>query len=444
MRPSVTYSSNWRFPLPEIHLLDSGIRVLAFHLPGQHVVAAELVLDCGVHAEPGNLEGIATITARSCDEGTLAHPGTGIAEALESHGALVHAHQSHYTAQLRLEVPSTRLLTSLELFAEIVRTPQLTDFDVAHQIDMAIADHAARLASPRGAAGLAFRRAMYAPEDRRTRPEAGTPATLAAITGEAVRSFHRDHWGPAGAVLILAGDLPAGAVDSIASVFDGWSTQRQLADSPARLAAQPRVLVVDRPQSVQADVIIGCPAVGRQDPRLAPAILAGQAMAGAFSSRLNLALREERGYCYGINGGFAPGRHGGVFTASGSFRIEVASEAIGIARDILGLSEAFTAAEIEAARNHHLGISPLVNSTASDIADQAARLADGRVEVGYLHQLDERIRAVTPDAATSVFRELVRPDKLHIALTGPADVLCPQLAGLGLDPEVVDLGSAPS
>ena len=110
----------------------------------------------------------------------------------------------------------------------------------------------------------------------------------------------------------------------------------------------------------------------------------------------------------------------------------------------MGLSEAFTAAEIEAARNHHLGISPLVNSTASDIADQAALLADGRVEVGYLHQLDERIRTVTPDAATSVFRELVRPDKLHIALTGPADVLCPQLAGLGLDPEVVDLGSAPS
>ncbi|MDO4785282.1 MAG: pitrilysin family protein [Propionibacteriaceae bacterium] len=441
MRPSITHASAWRFPLPETHLLDSGVRVLAFHLPGQHVVAAELVLDCGVNAEPAHLEGIATIAARTSDEGTLDHPGSDIAEALESHGAAVHAHQGHYTAQLRLEVPSTRLLTSLGLFAEIARTPQLADADIAHQIDMALADHAARLASPRGAAGLAFRKAMYAPSDRRTRPEAGIPETLTSITGDAVRAFHREHWGPSGAVLILAGDLPPGTIGCVSDAFDGWAAQRRLPDSPASLAERPRVLVVDRPRAVQADVIIGCPAVSRQDPRLAPAVLAGQAMAGAFSSRLNLALREERGYCYGIHGGFTPGRHGGVFSVSGSFRTEVASDAISVALSLLGLTEAFSTGEIDAARNHHLGISPLVNSTASDIADQAARLADGRVDVGYLHRLDDDILTVTPETATAVFRDLVRPDRLHIAVTGPADLLCPQLAALGLSPEVVDLGA---
>lgn len=441
MRPGVVFSDPWRFPLPETHDLDHGMTVWAFHLPGQHVVAAELVLDCGVAAEPADLEGLATITAHTCDEGTLSHPDGRIAEVLESHGALVSTHQGHYTTQIRLEVPSTRLLSSIDPFVEIIRTPQLSDSDVALQVDNSIARHASRLSTPRGATSLAFRQAMYLAEDRRTRPEPGTPATLRNVTGADVRSFQQRLWGPSRAVLVIAGDLPSGTVDAFAQAFSSWSPQQPSPDAMPRLHQQRRVLVVDRPHAVQADVMIGTYALGRTDPRLAAAFLAGQAMAGAFSSRLNRVLREERAFTYGVHGGFMPGRHGGVFTVSGSFRVEVAAAAISVALELLGLTDGFTETEIALARHNYLGVAPLAHATASDIVDQAARLADGRTEVSYLHRLDDQVLTVTADQADSVFRELVRPAGLHIVLTGPAHALVPALASLGLEPEVIDLSA---
>lgn len=439
MRPAVTLSAPWRFPTPEIHQLPNGLTVWAFHLPGQHVIAAELVLAAGVSAEPVGLEGLATVALRVCDEGTLTHPDGRINELLDDQGALIDSRQGHYTAQLRLEVPGTRLLAALPLFASLVREPQSATRDVRQQIDLLIADHEQRLASPRGATSLAFRRALYADHDRRTTPEAGTPHTLARITTEDVLAYQHANWGPTGAVLVLAGDLPDGTLAAIEDAFAGWAPTSPHADVPPQPRDRPLVVCVDRPGSVQADAVIGAYAVGRTDPRLPAAVVAGQIMAGAFTSRLNLALREDRGYSYGIGGGFSPGRYGGVFQVAGSFRTEVAADAIALALDHLRLRDSFTPTEVAAAQAYLLGVAPLANETALDIADQAVRLADGRVGVDYLHRLNDTIATLDADTVSATYRELVRPEGLCLAVTGQADVLVPTLAARGIDVQPIAL-----
>lgn len=438
-RPDVTISRDWVFPAPAVHRLDNGLRVWAFQLPGQHVIAAELVMAAGVSAEPRDIEGVATVALRTCDEGTFDHPDGLIGELLESQGALVHGHQGHYTSRLRLEVPSTRLLAALPLFAELLRRPQMADDDIRHQIDVLIAEHAQRVSSPRGLNSLAFRQALYAPSDRRTRPESGVPRTISAITAEDAASFQRRFWGPSGATLVIAGDLPSGTLPTLTDVFGDWVPQTVVPDVRPLLVDSPRILLVDRPDAVQADVLIGCYTIGRDDPRFPAVSIAGRIMAGAFTSRLNLALREDRGYSYGVQGGFSPGRYGGSFNVSTSLRTDIAADAIALALDLLALSEPFTPAEVAAARDYHLGVGPLANETASDIADQAVHLVDGRAAISYLHALDDTVASLTPDAVTSAYRELISPDRLSMAITGPASVLVPQLAGRGIDAEVIDL-----
>jgi zinc protease len=86
-RPTIAPAVVWTFPAPQRTQLSNDIPVMIFDLPGQHVISAHLVLDLPLNAEPRDIEGVATICARTLDEGTLRHNGEEFAELLETEGA---------------------------------------------------------------------------------------------------------------------------------------------------------------------------------------------------------------------------------------------------------------------------------------------------------------------------------------------------------------------
>ena len=83
-RPAIAPAVVWAFPAPQRAQLSNGIELMIFDLPGQHVISAHLVLDLPLNAEPRDIEGVATICARTLDEGTLHHNGEEFAELLET------------------------------------------------------------------------------------------------------------------------------------------------------------------------------------------------------------------------------------------------------------------------------------------------------------------------------------------------------------------------
>lgn len=439
MRPELVIDQSWQFPIPETHQLANGLTVWLFHRPGQHVACAELLIPSGLACEPAHLEGVATIALNVCDEGTMSHPGSEFAELLESCGAAIGVNQSQYAAQIRLEVPASRLPQAWELLAEAVQQPAYSVSDVDHHKDILIADHAHRLASPRGASSLALRQALYHSSDRRSRPDPGTPNTLAQISAFDVRDFQRTWWGPAGTFLVIAGDLPKSTMADIEAAFSSWSAQQTRAALPPKRGKYPRTLIVDRPDAVQADILLAGFSIDRHDPRLAAAFVAGLAMSGSFSSRLNLELRERRGYTYGVGGGFSPGRFSGIFQVATSCRMEVAAQAVAESLQQLRLDKPFTADEVEAARTYLLCAGALENETASDLVDEAARLALSGSDWHYLHGLNASIAALEPGQVSRTFRELINPEELSLAITGPADVLAAELEAIGREPEIVEL-----
>ena len=86
-QPTVAPPGSWHFPTPTRSALSNELDLVVCQLPGQHVVAGHLVLPLGLENEDRAYEGVATITARSLDEGTHAHPGEEFAELLETEGA---------------------------------------------------------------------------------------------------------------------------------------------------------------------------------------------------------------------------------------------------------------------------------------------------------------------------------------------------------------------
>lgn len=427
--PPVQPPGPWQFPAATGERLDNGLQLLTHHLPGQQVVSAVLVLDTPLHAEPRELEGVAAITARCLDEGTTAHPGEEYAELLENEGAAFGILPGLSGLQLLLDVPASRLPAGLALFAEAVRTPQLADADVLRHRALRLDEIEQARANSSQLASTLWRGELYDETFRGHRMNGGEPETVAAITPESVRGYHAEHYRPDAATLILAGDLTGLDASALArDCFGDWeSGDRSRAEQPRPDYRPAGRRIVDRPGSVQADIRLGGPGIDRTDPRWPAFQVATYAMGGAFGSRLNKVLREEKGFTYGISMAGSPLRSGGAFTISGSFRTEVVAEALREIERILDIDRSpFTDAEVTAAISFLAGVAPLRYATADGVADQTAlQLLYGLPEdwlTGYL----DAVRAVTPEQATAAYTEIVgATDKTLVAVGDVAGMNLP-------------------
>lgn len=434
--PPIAPPGPWSFPPVEQHTLGNQMALHTYHLPGQQMIVAHLALAVPLDAEPRDREGVATITARCLDEGTRSHPGESFAEALETEGAGFGVEVGLAGLQTVLDVPARRLDTAFALFAETVTEPSLAAEDVTRHATLRLAEIEQARANPASRASTEFRRAVYAADCRASRMNGGEPATVAAIGTEDVVAFHAERVGPAGATLVVAGDLTGLDVPGLAERrFGGWApaNQQHAAHQPAA-PAPPSAVLVDRPGAVQADLRLGGWGADRTDPRWADLTIASYAMGGAFLSRLNRVLREERGYTYGVRLGFTPLRRGGSYAVQGSFRTEVLVDAVREARDLLDITaNPFTAAEVADAVAFYAGTSPLRYATADGVAAQAAVQVLAGLPPDYLDASLAALRSATPESASAAYAEVVDLDRASLVVVGAADQLADPLRDLGYD-----------
>lgn len=439
-RPRVELARRWRFPTPEVRTLANGATVWVYDLPGQHVAAFDLVMPSPLSLEPRRVEGVATVALNSVDEGTTNHPDGLISELLELQGASLHGLSLQNATRLGGDAPARRLARVTPLLADVITAPAFDKEDVEHHVALQIASYDSAQASPAAVARRAFRSALFGEDVREGRPSAGTPETLQAITRDDVVAWHHERWLPLGATLVLAGDLSGIDVEAVLAPLDAWSAPGTHPEPTGTTPRPPRLVLAHLPEAVQATVQLGTLTPGRRDPQWEALKLAGHAITGAFASRLNLELRERLGYTYGVNGGLSARRRDGMFSAGGSFRSEVAPDAVLRMLDALALAEPFTAGEVDDARRFLVGVAPLANETAADITRQAAVLAAAGEAPDYVNGHFERLALPTPTDVTDAFRRHVSAEAVTVAISGDAAVLEPALRAVGLDPVVV--GSA--
>lgn len=439
-RPGVTAPQPWAFPAPVRATLDNGLRILAFDRPGQHLLNATLVLDQPLAAEPRALEGVSSMVLRTLDEGTGPHPGTDFADSLESCGGVLHGGTSQAGTQISLEVPVTRVADALPLLGEAVAVPELGDADVRRQVELRLAEIAQQRAHPVHRGGQAFRAAVIEPRFRASRSAAGEAATVEAIGPDDVRAAHRRGYRPDLATLVIAGDLPAGMVSTVADAFGGWTPGPS---DPARhetpKGSRPSCRLIHRPGAVQADVRLGTFGVDRGHPDWPALRLGSWVLGGGFLSRLNRVLREERGYTYGVQLANTPARSGGLASMHASFRTDVTAAAIAEARELLVTTgeRAITAPELADAVNFLVGVAPLRCATAAGIVDQASALVEVGLEPEFVNAHTAELLRVTPEQATDAIQRLLPLEELTLVVVGDADALADPLREQGYTPEVV-------
>lgn len=449
-RPEPGTPRPYEFPPVETASLVNGLRVLTVDLPGRPLVSATIVLPTGAADEPAGVAGAAVLAARALTEGTERYDAVGLTEAAERLGASLHAEAGWDATSIGVDVPASRLEPALELLAEVLLRPTFPAGEVERLRDERLNDLLQAQADPRRRADETYIGTIYAPESPYHRPAGGTRETVVAIDAEVVRAAYQRALDPARATLIVAGEL--GGIDILevaARLLGDWTRSSglegpgEIVDTPS--AAGRLVRVVHRPGSVQTEIRIGHPGLRRRIPDFHAVSVMSAILGGLFNSRLNMQLREAKGYTYGAGAGFDLRRGAGPFTARAAVNTEVTVPAV---QDTLAelermRSEPVTADELAAARDFLVGVFPLRFETAGAVVGALAGLAVHGLPIEELVEYRERIEAVTVDAVATAARDHLHVDEASIVLVGDVDAFGPTLEAAGLGRVVIDRDEGP-
>jgi zinc protease len=442
MRPAAGVPRPYRFPPFTRRQLANGLNLWTVHVPGSNLVNVHLLVDAGAAAEDEAAGGIAALTAQLLVTGTRRLDASAFAEATERLGIDVSSESSWDSARAAFQSLPQHLDAGLALLAEMVREPRFDAGEFERLKAERLADILQARAEPGRLADEMFLLHAYAADTPYRRLSAGSPETVETLSREDVVGFHDAHYRPGLAHLIIAGSFDEDEVaDSANRHLTGWqgAGPGHRTISP-HLRGPRRVVIVDRPGSVQSELRVGHIGIDRYDPRYFPAIVMSTALGGMFGSRLNRRLREELGYTYGARSGFDTRRSAGVFTAAAAVQTDVTAPAIS---ELVGLLEAartapFEDRELGEARNFQIGIFPLRFESTGGIATAIEPIAVYGLAADYWQTYRDRLEAVTVADAHTAAVELIRPDELLILAVGDATVVRDDVAALGIGPvEVV-------
>jgi predicted Zn-dependent peptidase len=434
-QPMVGPPRPWRFPSFERREVAGG-RMIVCDLPGQPLAMLSLVVDAGAVTEPAGKEGVALLCARALGEGTQARDAYAFAVAGERLGATWRASTDWDSLRCGFEVPAGELVAAAELLAEAVRTPALDDAVLARvhaeRLDELLVDQS----QPGPRAATAFAAAVWSPESRYARRDGGDLQSLGAITADDVRRFHATRFGPDTVTLVVAGDLSGVDADRVGrAVFDGWSTRAAQAGEPVVTASGRgrRIILVDRPDSVQSMLYVGHDGPKRKVDDFVPMTTMALALGGMFNSRLNYRLREEKGYTYGAFGSFDCRRHGGIFLSRSAVHTDVTAAAL---TDLVaelqrmhdsGLDES----ELDRARSYRAGIFPISFASLGDLVVHGHR-------DDHFDRLREQIQSIELEEVNAAAAARLRPEEAVMVVVGDAAATADALRDSGLGPvEVV-------
>lgn len=426
-------------PPLERRRLSNGLELLIVPWRELPVVDLRLVVRTGAAVDPPVYAGRAGIVAEMLDEGTTERSALDFALEVEHLGGEFSMTAGWDATHLSLHVLRSRLEPALALLAEAVLRPTLPEPELRRVKGERRADLLRQLQEPRALAARGFIAAVYGPDHPYGTAASGTVESIARLGRDDVVDFYRSYYRPNHAFLVAAGDVrPEEFAPLVERVLGGWEPGPvPEAEPPARPANRPtRVHLVDKPGAAQSEFRLGHAGPPRTTPDYFPLIVLNTILGGAFTSRLNLALREERGYTYGAGSRFDFRRGPGPFSASSAVFTGVTADAVAVCLDEIRRirEEPVPEDELERARSYlALGLPRGLESTA-DIARVVAEIELFGLGDDYLERFVDHVLAVSAEEVGRVAREHLDPDAMAIVVVGDGDEVEAPLRELGIGP----------
>jgi zinc protease len=444
-QPALAADKTYTVPEVKTAKLANGIELFVVERPELPKVAVRLDTRAGAVADPAGKNGVAQMTVTNIDMGTPTRKALQIEDQLGNLGTSLFGSAGLESSVVGMEVLSRNLDPAMAILADVVRNPVFPaeDFDREKKRTL---DGLSQLANnPNAVASRIGPMVLFGKDHPYGRPPAGLPSTVSGITREDIVAFHKEFWKPGSSALTFVGDITLEKAKQLAEKhFGSWSGGAAPAVAIPAVTAANRadVYLVDRQDAAQTVVLQAIPAAPRRASddyytlRLVDAVWGG----GGFGTRLNLNLREDKGYSYGVFSNFSPLRDAGAWYASGGVQTDKTKESVvefvGELDALVG-KKPIESAELTTAQERWTRGYAQQFESLGRIAGQIATLWRFGLPLSEMQREAQEPTRITLDQVRAAANKYVRPGDAALILVGDLSKIEEGIRSLNLGEVVV-------
>lgn len=425
-----------RLPQIQHRKLSNGLEVVIVEHHELPVVNMNLVIKAGAASDGAQRAGLASLTADLLDEGTRTRSALELSDAFNAIGAQLNVNSNWDSSSAGVLTLTRHFDKALELYTDVITNPAFKTDEMTRLLSRRKAAVKQQRDNANAVANVVYSSILYGPDHPYGHPAFGDEKSLAEIGDADVRMFYNKFYRPNNATLIVVGDVTAdNLMPKLENSFSAWKAGDVPRIEIPEPAARDRagLYIVDRPGSAQSVISIGQIGAARSTPDYFPLLVLNSMLGGQFVSRVNLNLREDKGYSYGARTAFTYRRGRGPFTASAGVFTNVTKESVAeFMKELRGIRGdiPITQKELEFAKQAIIRAFPRGFETPAQIGGRLEDVVVYGLPDDYFNRYIQRVSAVTLADVNRVARQYLDPSKMAILVVGDRKEIEPGLRSL--------------
>ncbi|UYZ62254.1 M16 family metallopeptidase [Hymenobacter weizhouensis] len=423
---------------------DNGLRIMGNRNTEIPAVTMLLTIRGGHRLEQAtpNKAGIASLTAALMNEGTQKYTAEQFSSELDKLGSTIRVSSGDDNTTVYVQSLTKNLPATMKLLEERLLRPRFDEADFARLKKQTLEGIANQNTQPVVIADKAYARLVYGPANIMSVPASGTTATVTALTLDDIKQFYQQNYAPNVSHLVVVGDVDQATLTPQLGFLKGW-TQKNVTLPAGETAAQPektRIYFINKDGAAQSEIRVGylTPLTYDATGDYYRAYLANYLLGGAFNSRINLNLREDKGYTYGARSGFQATRYIGPYTAQAGVRADATAASVKeFMKEIQNYRNGITDDELQFLQASVGQNDALRYETGQQKAAFLARLLEYDLSKDYVKQQSELLKNLKKEDVQAIAQKYLPADNMYIVVVGDRAKAFPGLAELGY--EVVEM-----
>ena len=445
--PAVGQLAALEFPAITHTTLSNGIPVEYVQRTGVPVTQVALAFNAGTAADSPQQRGLAAMTMDLLDEGTSKLSSQQFAEAEERLGADVSASNAGDRSYVSVNALSPNLAPSLDLLTDTVKDAAFRPSDIDRVRALHLTSIAQLQKDPTRVAQRVMPAVIYGPNHPYATPAGGDPAVIAKLTRDDLIGFEQRWLRPDNVKIFIVSDRPLSEVQPLLDArFGHWAPPavpkgvKTFAALPPR-PTTPKILLVNRPGAPQSSILGG--ELLPIDPKgdVVPFDAANDALGGDFLSRLNMDLREEKGWSYGVSGDMSVLEHAVPYYVAAPVQADRTGDALAeLNRQIneFVTTKGVTQDELGRVVTKNINQLPGEFETSGAVLGALMNMDVLQRPDNYYETLAGKYRAQTTASLNQAARAALDPKGFTWIVVGDAAKIRPQLEKLGMPIEVIE------
>jgi len=432
------YGTNPDVKVPDVWegSLENGMQVFGIVNTELPLVQFSIEIEGGLLLENTSKTGVSNLMADLMTRGTANKTTEELEQAINELGASINVNAGRQTITITGNTLAKNYGKTLDLIEEIILEPRWdeTEFELAKQ--STLSQIAQQSANPNSIATNAYNKLLYGEDHILSYNSIGTTSSVESITIEDLKNYYNANFSPSVADFMIVGSISKNEVmNSLSDLETKWeakSVNIPEFETP-EMPSKSTVYFYDVPNAKQSVLRFGYLAMAETDEDYYPATVMNYILGGGgFASRLTQALREGKGYTYGIGSGFSGSNIAGAFTISSGVRTNVTYESAALVKEILSeYPSTFSDKDLETTKSFLLKSNARSFETLGAKLNMLDNISDYGWDADYVKDREQIVKDITKEQIAELARKYADPSQMIWLVVGDAKTQMDRLEQLG-------------